>query len=73
MFNFNLILFYFIIITDAIVILRCYIGSLMEMNQLFFIFGLLNMLNRFMWQVLLSPGQMLLTSCNTYVGLVLCH
>ena len=30
----NFILFYSIIVTDVIVILRCYIGSLMEMNQL---------------------------------------
>ena len=32
-FNFKLN-FIFIIITDVIVILKCYIGSLMEMNQL---------------------------------------
>ena len=35
MFNFNYLfyIFYSIIITDVIIILGCYIGSLMEMNQ----------------------------------------
>ena len=69
------ILFYFIIITDVIVIFwDVMFGSLMEMNQLiFFILNLLNLFNMLMWQMVLSPGQMLLTNYNIYVGQMLCH
>ena len=62
MFDFYFI-FYCIIITDVIVILRCYIGSLMEMNQnllLYILFLLvLYLINDYMRDVV-SPGLMLL-------------